>query len=273
MKKTFLQIFLSASFVLIGLSSCEQKTESTPVPTPKAGFNFETPDSVTREIQFTNTSENAETYYWDFGDGQASSLENPKHQYGQAGTYTVRLNAVGEGGTDKTAKTVKVFAFPKADFAFISAGCTASCDVYFENRSINAHSFLWDFGDGERSDEYSPTHKYTRGGIFTVRLTATGETGIAKFEKTIQIQDSVLVPVANFEIKDGNCVAPCEVEFVNTSENATDYLWDLGNGVQSRVENPKYTYEKAGVYTIRLIAKSEDGVDEVVRTLNIKKEE
>ncbi len=271
MKNTLLQPIFSALCALIFLAGCEQPEETPPpAPKPVASFDFDAPDSTKRAVQFRNTSQNAQNYYWDFGDGQASTLDNPKHEYQQAGTYTVRLNAIGEGGTDKTAKTIAIFAFPYADFAFTSGGCVASCEVYFENRSINAHTFLWDFGDGKRSQDHNPTHLYTRGGDFTVRLTATGETGIAKFERTIHIQDSILAPVAEFTIQGGGCEAPCEVEFRNKSENATDFLWDFGNGIQSRVENPKYTYTEAGVYTIRLLARGEGGTDQIVRTLNIR---
>ncbi len=268
MKITIWQSMLVLLGTWFFASACTQ--EDDPATPPTAGFEFDTPDSVTLEVQFRNTSENAQTFYWDFGDGQASTLKNPKHQYIQSGVYPVRLQAISQTGTNNTTKTVHVFAFPRADFAFVSAGCTASCDVYFENRSVNADSFLWDFGDGERSTEMNPNHTYTRGGIFTVRLTATGKTGTARFAKTIQIQDSIVAPIADFDILGGDCQAPCEVEFRNKSKNATDYSWDFGDGIQSRVENPKYTFKKHGIYTIRLIAKGEGGKDETVRTLNIQ---
>ncbi|MBK7129810.1 MAG: T9SS type A sorting domain-containing protein [Crocinitomicaceae bacterium] len=45
------------------------------------------------EINFTNLSEHAMEYAWDFGDGNNSSLENPVHDFGAYGTYTVTLIA------------------------------------------------------------------------------------------------------------------------------------------------------------------------------------
>ncbi len=44
-------------------------------------------------IYFTNNSQNANTYYWDFGDGNNSSDTNPWHAYSSIGTYTVTLTA------------------------------------------------------------------------------------------------------------------------------------------------------------------------------------
>ena len=51
------------------------------------------------EIRFTNSSENADTYSWDFGDGTKSTEKDPVKIYAGAGTFTVTLKAVGPGGT------------------------------------------------------------------------------------------------------------------------------------------------------------------------------
>lgn len=48
-------------------------------------------------ISFTNTSVNAETYAWDFGDGNTSTDENPNHSYALTGTYQVSLTVTNCG--------------------------------------------------------------------------------------------------------------------------------------------------------------------------------
>jgi len=42
-------------------------------------------------FQFDNISINANSYEWDFGDGDSSNEENPSHQFAQTGIYTVTL--------------------------------------------------------------------------------------------------------------------------------------------------------------------------------------
>ena len=61
---------------------------------PVAAFTFtEIIDNITGNIQLNNNSYGAETYYWDFGNGQNSSEVNPTVSYIQDGNYLIRLVA------------------------------------------------------------------------------------------------------------------------------------------------------------------------------------
>ena len=44
------------------------------------------------ELSLFNLSENASYYYWDFGDGNTSTEENPVHIYNSQGVYEVSLS-------------------------------------------------------------------------------------------------------------------------------------------------------------------------------------
>lgn len=61
--------------------------------------------SVPLWIDFTNTGENAETYFWDFGDDEISTEENPYHIFADSGTYTVRLISTSAFGCRDSAAT------------------------------------------------------------------------------------------------------------------------------------------------------------------------
>jgi PKD repeat protein len=50
-------------------------------------------DNGTFTATFTNQSEHATQYYWDFDDGTFSTDENPVHIYSSAGIYHVKLHA------------------------------------------------------------------------------------------------------------------------------------------------------------------------------------
>jgi PKD repeat protein len=72
-----------------------------------AGFNF----SVSAlGVTFTNTSQDATSYVWDFGDGNGSSSTNPSHNYASGGNYTVQLIAIGACESDTITQLVSVAA-------------------------------------------------------------------------------------------------------------------------------------------------------------------
>ena len=59
-------------------------------------------------VTFTDASQNAVTWLWDFGDGKTSTEKSPVHQYLSGGTYTVKLIATGADGVTKSEKTKTV---------------------------------------------------------------------------------------------------------------------------------------------------------------------
>ena len=63
--------------------------------TPVAGFTYEADAVDPLTIEFTNTSTDAVSCYWNFGDGAGSASENPTHTYAAAGSYTVELTVWG----------------------------------------------------------------------------------------------------------------------------------------------------------------------------------
>lgn len=70
-----------------------------------AGFSYETSHPL--YVQFINTSQNATSYYWDFGDGYTSTEKNPIHQYKSKGVYSVTLK-VGGRGSDSMTKNITI---------------------------------------------------------------------------------------------------------------------------------------------------------------------
>jgi hypothetical protein len=64
---------------------------------PVAGFNYTVSGG---SVSFTNTSSGSTSYFWDFGDMQTSTQENPGHTYANSGNYTVVLTATDQCGSD-----------------------------------------------------------------------------------------------------------------------------------------------------------------------------
>jgi PKD repeat protein len=73
---------------------------------PKSDFTG-SPTSGNRplEVAFTNASQGATSYSWNFGDSSGSSATNPVHTYSNPGTYTVSLTAYNDEGSDTRTRT------------------------------------------------------------------------------------------------------------------------------------------------------------------------
>ena len=60
---------------------------------------------------FTNTSGNASSYFWEFGDGETSTEENPIHNYASVGFYTVTLTTTFCGVESQVTMVVETDQF------------------------------------------------------------------------------------------------------------------------------------------------------------------
>jgi PKD repeat protein len=103
-------------------NSRSASTQVVVFQTPTASFTFGS-GRVARIVRFTNTSNFADTFAWDFGDGEKSTEENPQHTYKDEGTYTVTLTVTnGQCTSNPQTQTVEVkpqqqerSCFPLAD--------------------------------------------------------------------------------------------------------------------------------------------------------------
>jgi|GEM_PF-1090615 len=98
--------FCNASYVFDDLNADYLPLHTYLGPDPVAGFNA-TPCTgyAPLTVQFQDASAgNVTAWYWSFGDGQSSDLQNPAHVYGAAGTYTVTLNDTGPTGQSEVTR-------------------------------------------------------------------------------------------------------------------------------------------------------------------------
>ncbi len=75
---------------------------------PTASFTYK--KEAPLKVVLTNTSTNATTYEWDFGDGKTSTEKNPTHRYSAVGSYTITLVAKNPSGSQQYRETIKISA-------------------------------------------------------------------------------------------------------------------------------------------------------------------
>lgn len=85
------------------------------------------------------------------------------------------------------------------------------------------------------------------------------------------LSENITAPIANFNIENANCIAPCEVFFTSTTigENVT-LQWDFGDGGSTLEENPtSHIYQQNGTYTVTLNATNSAGFNQIKKEVVI----
>ncbi len=89
--------------VLILVSACEK------LKLPVASFTISPAWPVAGQtVSFQNTSKGANTFDWDFGDGNGSTEENPSHIYTAEGLFTIHLEVTNADGSDEASKDLYI---------------------------------------------------------------------------------------------------------------------------------------------------------------------
>jgi parallel beta-helix repeat protein len=228
-------------------------------------------------VQFTDQSTNATSWAWDFNnDGtNESTARSPSYTYTQAGVYTVVHYANNPNGTVFAIKELYINVtvgptLPVAGFTATPTSGNVPLTVQFNDTSLYATSWAWDFNnDGaSESSTRNATYTYTVPGVYTVVLHATNSNGTDDEIKTNYIAvGSPTMPTAAFTANIRSGVAPLTVQFTDQSLNAVSWQWDFNNdGVNdTSTRHPSHTYTNAGTYTVRLYATNANGTDEEIK--------
>lgn len=224
--------------------------------------------AITNKSKFGNTP-NTATFTWDLGDGSTfTGTTPPTHTYATKGTYTIKLvmndpNACN--GPDSITKTITFTgSIVEADWEFPSPKC-AEDTALFNNKSQNATSYLWVFGDGDSSTATSPVHSYDTSGTYTVKFYAFNPNTCNKvdsMESTITISEN---PIANFVHAPVIPETNEPITFTNRSVGADLYNWNFGDGTGSQEKDPPpHLYKKTGSYTVCLTATNKQGCLDII---------
>jgi PKD repeat protein len=107
--------------------------------------------------------------------------------------------------------------------------------VVFSDESINANSWLWNFGNGQTSTLQNPTINYTSSGVYTVSLTVNG-THTKTHNAYIKVLQDVDPP---FTLAQGGDFETNEAYFASAAIEGNTDFWQLGTSTYELVTNGK----------------------------------
>ena len=228
-------------------------------PSPLAMFTAtpSTAELPNATIIIYNETQGNWNYHWDFGDGDTSNVEEPgSHNYTTWGDFNIYLIAYGDYCSDTTYRTVTITSpEPIAGFSASGNGCVP-LDVSFNNNSMYGESYLWDFGDGNYSNQENPEYTYYEAGHFQVKLTVTGPGGQDTFDDFFI--DVYPKAKAYFKVTPSVVYVPEQaIHCYDLSEDAETWYWEFGDNEISTEQSPLHYYHEAGEYDISLTVNTE----------------
>lgn len=246
----------------------------TVLPSPTAQFTLDEHAACTSlTVQAVNTSSNATSYLWNFGDGTTDTSPNPPpHTYAAVGDYAISLTAINSQGCQDTyTDSVHVFAVPDPQIGVqnVCEGMEAQfADLTVTPPGNPIQQWNWDFGDGNTSTDQGPSHLYAGSTTYTVTLTVTTPycSGTGTTQVTVEQK-----PVAAMVPAPATGCSPLDVQFTNNSTGASNHVWYFGDGGVSNTTDPLHTYLNPGnsdsTYTAQLIASTTFGCSDTASSV------
>jgi PKD repeat protein len=249
---------------------------------PVVNFSFDIPACINVPVSFINKCTNAQTFFWEFGDGNTSAQFEPAHTYLNKGSFKVKLTATsGLGCTFSDSLLIAITGPPPQPYFQLSKkeGCgPLTAYVTIDTSQYNKNSsYAWDFGNGLTSNTLVPPDSMVYAGSLTQDTVVYVRFASYNFCDSIVYSDSILVhpiPLTNFGMLHNWDCSPVEVRFKNVTQGSpAAFFWDFGDGSTSTELEPVHGYTtgtSSSIFVITLIAYNGCGTDTLSQDLLVK---
>lgn len=238
------------------------------LPSPRLSVD-ETHGCIPFTVHFTDESFNTEPstitgWYWEFGDGDTSTDQNPTHTYLNLGSYSVSLTVTDHRGCDstKTYHNLINITQPTANFYSDTLLCSKDTLSFFNLSQGSGLTYAWDFGNGDTSTQSNPIAVYISdmNQTFPISLIVTDQIGC---KDTIVKNVSISTPIADFSAlsQTADC-PPFNASFINnSSSDVINWQWNFGDSISgsnniSFFPSPQHVFINSGDFDIRLVVKN-----------------
>jgi gliding motility-associated-like protein len=221
---------------------------------------------VGKLIQFTDeTPGPVDSWAWYMAaSGSVSSTDrNPLYAYGDTGIYSIMLVTGNNGCLDSTTIPHYIKIAPPAARFLTQSSCSSRLTRSFIDQSVEATSWLWDFGDGMTSTMENVTHTYAAPGKYIVTLTVTnGSCTENTTQKVSIIEADPAFRVLSSPVCKGT---PVSFNLYNLDSTTVQRItWSFGDGAAVQATNGKtafHTYIATGSFPVGVTVTDLNGCD------------
>ncbi|MBU0488881.1 MAG: PKD domain-containing protein, partial [Bacteroidetes bacterium] len=258
--------------LIVGHYGCIDSLELTDyiqVLTPKADFAADSAYHCLfpHTVNFADSSDGGNIWFWDFGDGNTSALQNPANDYLLPGFYDVKLVVTDTitGCIDSLTQAAfvrisDIFPGFVMDTAEICLGDT----ITFTDTSMTfaaVTSYIWYFGDGNCDSVITPDvpHVYSAPGLFSVKLLVTDAIGCMDSITNNNVAAVHSLPTVFATVDPLTGCKPLVVSYEDHSVAAdsatiTNWSWNFGDATPiSNLESGTHTFLNRGSFVTSLI--------------------
>lgn len=224
-------------------------------------------------ICFINTSINATSFFWDFGDGNTSEseLDTVCHIFTDPGIFEVSLIAENEELLDTITNPIIILGNSTliSTITVENDSCIFPCEIRFTSSVDGGQQYQWNFGNGDTivTNKKSINYDYETHGSYDVSVQVDSFNKFYIGNTRVTVKEPL--PIANFKAINDSCIAPCEIFFQNTSQFPDFTIWEFGDGENTGEFEPTFTYSTAGVYEVTLIVSNTSGTDTITKVVTV----
>lgn len=243
----------------------------------------------------SNASTSSWSFLWKVNGASSGTLASINQTLSAPGTYTFEVTATNAFGsaTAQQTKSVQaplcVGAPPSASLSFgwNCTTCSANTSIKFTPYAFSPYtfqdcdSFSWTFGDGQSSTLKTPTHQFTKNGLYTVKLVVKNSNGSATLTNNVQIGTVAPPPptcpstgptgiylnlsapsgctTSSPNCKSGETISFSPAPWGYSLQTCDTYRWSFGDGTSSTSKTPSHVYASAGTYPVTLTVTNSKG--------------
>ena len=274
---TYTEDGIYAPFVVgITPSGCSDTSWVTPFRVNSITANFVSPSPAACApsiVEFFDSTGNAVSWNWDFGDNSGSALQNPVKLYDSPGIYSIQLIVTSAFGCSDTLVRPNYITVlgPATSFTISNASGCVGVPLAFHDQSLDAVEWEWNFGEGTSSTDQNPVFMYDEPGSYVITLFSRDTVGCSAFFSSTIPFEVFDRPSAQFTLQSDSGCTPFSPIINNLTPDAISYSWNFGDGSVLLTDSiPQHTYTNAGEYFVELIVQNTLGCYDTLRVDSVR---